>query len=44
VKYLGYGDFFFGTFLVSLPAFALLPWILPVVRKIEGRESVASGQ
>jgi PAT family beta-lactamase induction signal transducer AmpG len=38
VKYLGYGDFFFGTFLVSLPAFALLPWILPVVRKIEGRE------
>jgi len=25
------------TFLVSLPAFALLPWVLPVVRKIEGR-------
>jgi MFS transporter, PAT family, beta-lactamase induction signal transducer AmpG len=38
VKYLGYADFFFLTFLVSLPAFALLPWILPVVRKIEGRE------
>ena len=44
VKYLGYADFFFVTFLVSLPAFALLPWILPVVRKIEGRESVDSGQ
>jgi len=42
VKYLGYADFFFMTFLVSLPAFALLPWILPLVRKIEGRESVVS--
>lgn len=35
---LGYANFFFLTFLVALPAFALLPWILPVVRQIEGRE------
>jgi PAT family beta-lactamase induction signal transducer AmpG len=37
VKYLGFAHFFFVTFLVALPAFALLPWILPVVRQIEGR-------
>jgi PAT family beta-lactamase induction signal transducer AmpG len=34
--YLGYAPFFFLTFLVSLPAFALLPWVLVVVRQIEG--------
>jgi PAT family beta-lactamase induction signal transducer AmpG len=38
VKYLGFASFFFATFLVALPAFALLPWILPVARQIEGRE------
>jgi PAT family beta-lactamase induction signal transducer AmpG len=38
VKYLGFDTFFFATFLVALPAFALLPWILPVVRGIEGRD------
>jgi PAT family beta-lactamase induction signal transducer AmpG len=37
VKYLGYANFFFVTFLAALPAFALLPWILPVARRIEGR-------
>jgi PAT family beta-lactamase induction signal transducer AmpG len=37
VKYLGFANFFFVTFIVALPAFALLPWILPVVRQIEGR-------
>jgi PAT family beta-lactamase induction signal transducer AmpG len=37
VKYLGFAHFFFVTFLAALPAFALLPWILPVVRRIEGR-------
>ena len=37
VKYLGFANFFFVTFLAALPAFALLPWILPVVRQIEGR-------
>ena len=36
VKYLGFANFFFVTFLVALPAFALLPWILPVARRIEG--------
>ena len=36
--YLGYATFFFLSFLVAWPAFALLPWILPVIRKIEGRE------
>jgi PAT family beta-lactamase induction signal transducer AmpG len=35
VKYLGFADFFFVTFLVALPAFALLPWVLPAVRRIE---------
>ncbi len=34
---LGYADFFFLSFLAAWPAFALLPWILPVVRRIEGR-------
>ncbi len=38
VKYLGFASFFFVTFLVALPAFALLPWILPVIRGIEERE------
>jgi PAT family beta-lactamase induction signal transducer AmpG len=36
--YFGYATFFFLSFLISWPAFALLPWVLPVVRKIEGRE------
>lgn len=36
--YFGYANFFFLTFLAALPAFALLPWIFPVVRRIEGRE------
>lgn len=36
--YFGYANFFFLTFLAAWPAFALLPWILPVVRQIEGRE------
>jgi PAT family beta-lactamase induction signal transducer AmpG len=40
--YLGYATFFFLSFLVAWPAFALLPWVLPVIRKIEGRESVIS--
>ncbi len=34
---LGYANFFFVSFLAAWPAFALLPWILPVVRRIEGR-------
>ncbi|MFZ5452927.1 MAG: MFS transporter [Thermodesulfobacteriota bacterium] len=33
----GYANFFFISFLAAWPAFALLPWILPVIRKIEGR-------
>jgi PAT family beta-lactamase induction signal transducer AmpG len=33
----GYAKFFFLSFLAAWPAFALLPWILPVVRQIEGR-------
>jgi PAT family beta-lactamase induction signal transducer AmpG len=37
VKYLGFANFFFVTFLAALPAFALLPWILPAARRIEGR-------
>jgi MFS transporter, PAT family, beta-lactamase induction signal transducer AmpG len=36
--YLGYATFFFLSFLVAWPAFALLPWVLPVIRKIEGRD------
>jgi PAT family beta-lactamase induction signal transducer AmpG len=36
--YLGYATFFFISFLVAWPAFALLPWVLPTVRRIEGRE------
>jgi len=35
--YFGYASFFFLTFVVSLPAFALLPWVLPAVRRIEGK-------
>ena len=31
----GYGPFFFYTFLAALPAFALLPWIMPVARQRE---------
>ncbi|MBW1917253.1 MAG: MFS transporter [Deltaproteobacteria bacterium] len=31
----GYAHFFFYTFLAALPAFALLPWVLPVVRGLE---------
>ncbi len=31
----GYGPFFFYTFLAALPAFALLPWVLPVARERE---------
>ena len=34
--YFGYANFFFLTFLAALPAFGLLPWIFPVVRRIEG--------
>ena len=34
----GYANFFLFTFLAALPAFALLPWILPNIRRIEGRE------
>ncbi|MCL6620832.1 MAG: MFS transporter [Syntrophobacterales bacterium] len=34
---LGYPTFFFVSFLAAWPAFALLPWILPVVRQREGR-------
>ncbi len=34
---LGYADFFFLSCLAAWPAFALLPWILPVVRHLEGR-------
>jgi MFS transporter, PAT family, beta-lactamase induction signal transducer AmpG len=36
--YLGYATFFFLSFLIAWPAFALLPWVLPVIRKIEGQE------
>jgi PAT family beta-lactamase induction signal transducer AmpG len=31
----GYATFFFLSFLAAWPAFALLPWVLPVVRRIE---------
>ena len=41
--YLGYASFLFLSFLIAWPAFALLPWVLPVVRQIEGRESVEEG-
>ncbi len=33
----GYPTFFFLSFLAAWPAFALLPWILPVVRQVEGK-------
>ncbi|OPX19082.1 MAG: hypothetical protein BZ151_11105 [Desulfobacca sp. 4484_104] len=36
----GYAHFFFYTFLAALPAFALLPWVLPVIRGLE-QESLA---
>jgi MFS transporter, PAT family, beta-lactamase induction signal transducer AmpG len=42
--YLGYAWFFFLSFLVAWPAFALLPWVLPVIRKIEGRGAVTGNQ
>jgi PAT family beta-lactamase induction signal transducer AmpG len=32
----GYASFFFLSFLAAWPAFALLPWVLPTVRRIEG--------
>ncbi len=32
---LGYATFFFLSFLAAWPAFALLPWVLPTVRRIE---------
>jgi PAT family beta-lactamase induction signal transducer AmpG len=35
---LGYATFFFLSFLIAWPAFALLPWVLPVVRQIEKGE------
>lgn len=31
----GYADFFLVSFLAALPAFALLPWVLPVARRLE---------
>jgi PAT family beta-lactamase induction signal transducer AmpG len=34
---LGYPTFFFLSFLAAWPAFALLPWVLPVVRQVERR-------
>ncbi len=33
----GYATFFFLSFLAAWPAFALLPWVLPVVRQIEAK-------
>jgi MFS transporter, PAT family, beta-lactamase induction signal transducer AmpG len=41
--YLGYATFFFLSFLIAWPAFALLPWVLPVVRQIEGKGTGGSG-
>ncbi len=35
---LGYPTFFFLSFLAAWPAFALLPWVLPVVREMEARK------
>jgi MFS transporter, PAT family, beta-lactamase induction signal transducer AmpG len=40
----GYATFFFLAFLAAWPAFALLPWVLPVIRKIEGREVAAAAE
>jgi PAT family beta-lactamase induction signal transducer AmpG len=40
----GYAIFFFLSFLAAWPAFALLPWVLPVVRRIEGKEPVVSSK
>ncbi len=39
---LGYAPFFFLTFLVALPPFALLPWVLPTVRRLEQGEATAA--
>ncbi|MFZ5448492.1 MAG: MFS transporter [Thermodesulfobacteriota bacterium] len=36
--YFGYASFFFLSFLIAWPAFALLPWVLPVVQEIERSE------
>jgi MFS transporter, PAT family, beta-lactamase induction signal transducer AmpG len=33
----GYANFFLLSFVAAWPAFALLPWVIPVVRRIEGR-------
>ncbi len=38
----GYAPFFFTSFLAALPAFGLLPWILPTVRRIEAGEPIIS--
>ena len=44
---LGYATFFFLSFLAAWPAFALLPWVLPTVRRIEAvspeQSAVSSG-
>jgi MFS transporter, PAT family, beta-lactamase induction signal transducer AmpG len=37
--YFGYATFFFVSFLAAWPAFALLPWVLPAVRRIEEASS-----
>jgi PAT family beta-lactamase induction signal transducer AmpG len=37
--YFGFATFFFLSFLAAWPAFALLPWVLPVVRRIEAGET-----
>ena len=42
--YLGYANFFFICFLAAWPAFALLPWVLPAVRAIEGRNEEIGGR
>lgn len=43
----GYATFFFLSFLAAWPAFALLPWVLPTVRRIEAvspeQSAVGSG-
>jgi len=43
----GYATFFFLSFLAAWPAFALLPWVLPTVRRIEAasreQSAVSSG-
>jgi len=37
---LGYAPFFLASFVTALPAFGLLPWILPTVRRIEAGEMI----